>query len=133
MGQGARRTFIIENQIFEDGSGISYREQAEQVVADLMATIHAVGGMLAVTARRVELPGAPAGVTLAETVGVVIEWKLVSPLERLPADEPRAQELEEDEPEVFDRAEPGDEWADDAPALADEPDVSSLEAEGVPA
>ena len=129
MGRGASRTFILETQADEAGNVYHYREQAEQLVSDLLATLDSVGGMFSVVARRVELPGAPPGVTLAETVGVIVEWKLVAPLERLPKDEPHRHEPA---PAAEPALEPdGDEWSDDDELLlSTEPDDASVVAAG---
>ena len=132
MSSGASRTFIIENQVDEDGNVYHYRERAEQLLVDLLATLDTVGGMLAVTSKRVEIPGGPPGVLLGETVGVIVEWKAFAPLERLPrGDEPHRHAPAP----VGDHAlEPDDEWADDADLLLSaEPDEASIVAAGEPA
>lgn len=129
MSRGASRTFILETQADEDGNVYHYREQAEQLVSDLLATLDSVGGMFSVVARRVELPGGPPGVTLAETTGVIVEWKLVAPLERLPKDEPHEHAPA---PVAEPALEPdGDEWAEDEDLLLSaEPDEASIVAAG---
>lgn len=130
MSSGASRTFIIENQVDEDGNVYHYRERAEQLLVDLLATLDTVGGMLAVTSKRVELPGGPPGVLLGETVGVIVEWKAFAPLERLPRDEPHQHEAAP----AGEHALEADEWADDADLLlSTEPDGSSIVAAGEPA
>ncbi len=130
MSRGASRTFILENEQDSEGNVYHYREQAEQLLTDLLATLDTVGGMFAVTARRVEVPGAPEGVTLGQTVGVVVEWRLVSPLERLPKTPAGADEPHQHEP-APDTADPWD--GEDDLLLSAEPDEASLEAEGLPA
>lgn len=130
MSSGASRTFIIENHVDEDGNVYHYRERAEQLLVDLLATLDTVGGMLAVTSKRVEIPGGPPGVLLGETVGVIVEWKAFAPLERLPRDEPHQHApAPAGEPALE-----ADEWADDADLLlSTEPDGSSIVAAGEPA
>ena len=138
MSRGASRTFILENQQDEAGNVYHYREQAEQLVSDLLATLDSVGGMFSVASRRVELPGPP-GVTLAETVGVIVEWKLVAPLERLPKNDPPAEADVPHEHAPAPAGEPalepdGDEWADDDDLLlSQDPDEASIVAAGEPA
>ena len=130
MSRGASRTFILENEQDSEGNVYHYREQAEQLLTDLLATLDTVGGMFAVTARRVEVPGGPEGVTLGQTVGVVVEWRLVSPLERLPKSPASADEPHRHEP----APDPADAWdGEDELLLSAEPDEASLEAEGLPA
>ena len=131
MSSGASRTFIIENHVDEDGNVYHYRERAEQLLVDLLATLDTVGGMLAVTSKRVEIPGGPPGVLLGETVGVIVEWKAFAPLERLPrGDEPHQQApAPAGEPALE-----ADEWADDSELLlSTEPDEASIVAAGEPA
>ena len=131
MSSGASRTFIIENHVDEDGNVYHYRERAEQLLVDLLATLDTVGGMLAVTSKRVEIPGGPPGVLLGQTVGVIVEWKAFAPLERLPrGDEPHQHEAAP----AGEHALEADEWADDADLLlSTEPDGSSIVAAGEPA
>ena len=130
MSSGASRTFIIENHVDEDGNVYHYRERAEQLLVDLLATLDTVGGMLAVTSKRVEIPGGPPGVLLGETVGVIVEWKAFAPLERLPRDEPHQHEAAP----AGEPALEADEWADDADLLlSTEPDGTSIVAAGEPA
>ena len=131
MSSGASRTFIIENQVDGDGNVYHYRERAEQLLVDLLATLDTVGGMLAVTSKRVEIPGGPPGVLLGETVGVIVEWKAFAPLERLPrGDEPHQHEAAP----AGEHALEADEWADDADLLlSTEPDEASIVAAGEPA
>lgn len=87
MPEPAKRTWIIEPLGTDDaGRPIPDRGRLENVVSDLLGTLEQIGGVMRITADRVqvgELPPVRAGAQpemIAETVGWIVQWQAFTPV-----------------------------------------------------
>lgn len=77
MSATAKRTWVIEPIIDEQGDQVVDERKLEDLLGRLIGTLIATGGLVEIVADRVKIGELPDGEPLAETLGFVVKWRTI--------------------------------------------------------